>query len=104
MNIFRTRFGITTIAVISGHPRFDRTASNIINAISAQSKSSVEFVGVIGDNYASQLSHRYSSTALLDHEEVEITRNYREEVQDSGLNPYRALTHYKNHQLLTKLQ
>ena len=70
MNIFRSRYGITTIAVISGHPRHDRTASNIIKAISSQSKSSVDFVGVIGDQYASQLSHRYSSTNLLDHEEV----------------------------------
>ena len=78
MNIFRSKFGITTIAVISGHPRFDRTASNIMNAIAAQSKSSVEFVGVIGDQYSNQMSQLYASTSMLDHEEVEITRNYRE--------------------------
>ena len=78
MNIFRTRFGITTIAIISGHPRFDRTANNIMDAISAQSKSSVEFVGVIGDQYSNKMSNRYASTSMLDHEEVEINRNYRE--------------------------
>ena len=50
------------------------------------------------------MSHVYSSSSILDHEEVEITRNYREELQDSGLTPYRAITHYKNHQLLTKLE
>ena len=40
---------------------------------------------------------------MLAHEEIEITRNYRQEIQDSWLCPYRAITHYKNHQLLEKL-
>lgn len=77
MNIFRTKFGISTVAVISGHPRYDRTASLIMDSLSAQSKESLQFVGVIGDKYSNKLSHSYSSSAILDHEEVQITRNYR---------------------------
>lgn len=103
MKIIRSRFDFATIALISGHPRFDRTAARIMDAIQEQSSERIDFVGVIGDNYSKNMHKRFASSSLLDHEEVVITRHYLQAIQDSWLNPYRAITHYKNSQLLKEL-
>ena len=70
MKILTTRFGFATIGIISGHPRFDKTAARIIDTLSAQSREPLNFVGVIGNQYEKKLSHVYSSSSILDHEEI----------------------------------
>ena len=61
-------------------------------------------MGVIGKEYSNKLSNTYASSAITDHDEVVVTRNYNELVQDSFLCLYRSQTHYKNAQLLKVLK
>lgn len=70
MKIIRSRFGFATIGIISGHPRFDKTAARVIDCLAAQSKEPVDFIGVIGNQYANKLSTSYASSSILDHEEI----------------------------------
>lgn len=69
----------------------------------AQSKEPLEFVGVIGKEYSNKLSHAYASSEITNHDEIVITRNYKEYVQDTFFCLYRTITHYKNAQLLNAL-
>lgn len=63
-----SRFGFhTNIAVISGHPRFDRKAARIMEAIKSKSKNPVKFIGVIGDEYKDLMSEVYASSSVLKH-------------------------------------
>lgn len=78
MKIINNRFCFaTTIGIFSGHPRFDKQTAQIIDALKAQSKDKLEFVGIIGDQYSNKLTHTIASSSALNHEEVSITRNYK---------------------------
>lgn len=94
----------TNIAVISGNSKNDKTAARLIQFLKANSKTDLRFVGVLSENNAHLLDECYASSSILDHEEIVINRNYNESIQESFLNPYRALTHYKNHQLIKILK
>lgn len=94
----------TNIAIISGNSKNDKTAVRLIEFMKANSKADLRFVGVLNDSNAHLLSECYAPSSILDHEEIVINRNYNENIQESYLNPYRALTHYKNHQLMKILK
>lgn len=78
MKIISNRFSFATIAIISGHPRFDKYTARIIDVLKEQSKEPLDFVGVIGDEYSKKLTQTYASSSVLDHDEIVINRNYRE--------------------------
>lgn len=42
------RFGFSTIAIISGAPKYDRYLASIANTLQKTSKGSVNLVGVVG--------------------------------------------------------
>ena len=75
----------------------------LIDTLQAQSKEPLEFVGVIGKEYSNKLRQTYGYSSITDHDEIVITRNYKEYVSDSFLCLFRTLTHYKNAQLLNTL-
>ena len=69
MKVICTRFGFsTTVGIISGHPRHDRRTAAIIDAVKAQSKEPVDFVGVIGDQYAKKLTKQYASSSITNND------------------------------------
>lgn len=103
MKIFSNKFRITTIGIVSGHPRFDAETARIIEVLREQSKEPLEFVGVIGDEFADKLNKRFGSTNGLQHHENVIIRNYDEHANESIFNPFRASTHFRNRRLLKSL-
>jgi hypothetical protein len=68
MKLINNRFTFATIGIISGHPRFDKQTARIIDVLKEQSKEPLEFVGVIGDEYANKLTYAYESSKVLAHE------------------------------------
>ncbi len=77
MRIVANRFNFaTTIGIISGHPRFDKQAARIIDVLKEQSKDKLQFIGVIGNEYAGKLDKSFGTTSALNHEEIVVTRNY----------------------------
>lgn len=96
-------FGFSTIALISGAPKYDRYLASIANTLQQTSKGSVSLVGVVGSERQSSFSKVYASSEMLDNYEFEVTRaynTYHEDIQDSRVLPYRAYTHYKNYTLV----
>lgn len=104
MRVLSNRFRFTTIGIVSGNPKFDAQTAVLIDKIQKQSSEPVNFIGVIGDEFASKLQTRYGSTSVLDHHENVITRNYDEDANESIFNPFRASTHYRNFKLLKSLK
>lgn len=97
------RFGFSTIALISGAPKYDRYLASIANTLQKTSKGSVNLVGVVGSEWQSSLSKVYANSDMLDNYEFEVTRaynTYHEDIQDCRVMPYRAYTHYKNYTLV----
>jgi hypothetical protein len=67
MRVVCTRFGFTTtVGIISGNPKHDRRTAAIIDAVKSQSKEPIEFIGVIGDQYAKKLTKQYASSSIGD--------------------------------------
>ena len=97
------RFGFSSIALISGAPKYDRYLASIANTLQKASKGSVSLVGVVGSEWQSSLSKVYASSDLLDNHEFEVTRaynSYHEHIQDCPVIPYRAYTHFRNYTLI----
>lgn len=77
LKLIGSRFSFATIGIVSGNTKFDQQTARIIDVLKQRSNEPLEFIGVIGDKYADKLSHRFASTSVVAHDEIEITRNYR---------------------------
>ena len=71
--------GFSTVAIISGAPRFNKLAAKIIDNLKAVSTENINFVGAIGNEHANKLEKTYLSNEVLDHDEIVIHRNYNEQ-------------------------
>jgi hypothetical protein len=69
-------FGFSTIALISGAPKYDRYLSSVAHTLQKTSKDSLSIVGVVGSDWQSSFSKVYASSDLLDNYEFEVTRAY----------------------------
>lgn len=59
----------STIALISGAPKYDLQVKNIAKTLSKVSKNEVSLVGVVGSEHQSLFSKVYASSDLLDNYE-----------------------------------
>lgn len=56
----------STIALISGAPKYDQYVGQIASTLQKVSKGSVSLVGVVGSDLHSSFSKTYASSDLLD--------------------------------------
>ena len=59
------RFTFSTIALISGAPKYDKYLASIASTLQKVSKEPVSLVGVVGSEWKSSLSKTYASSNLL---------------------------------------
>jgi|JI9StandDraft_1071089.scaffolds.fasta_scaffold308711_1 hypothetical protein len=102
-----TRYGFSTVALISGAPRYDQYTASIANTLKKVSNGSTSLVGVIGAAENQSYGKVYASSSLLDNYEFEVTRaynTYHESFQDAPIMPYRMYTHFCNYKLMKELE
>lgn len=64
-------------------------------------------MGAVSDEYGQSFDDIYASSNLLDNYEFEVTRaynSYHEDIQDCRVMPYRAYTHWRNHNFVKELE
>ena len=101
------RFAFSTVALISGAPKYDQYTASIANTLKTVSKGSTSIVGVIGADENQSFGQIYASSSKLDNYEFEVTRaynTYHESFQDAPIMPYRMYTHYCNYTLVKELE
>jgi len=101
------RFAFSTIALISGAPRYDEYTARIAATLQKVSGEKPTIVGVVGSAFESTFSKVYASSSHLDNHPFEVTRPFsynNQVIQDSWFVPYRTFTHYKNYTLMKQLE
>jgi len=69
-------YRFSTIALISGAPKYDNQLASVAKTLKKVSKENVDFVGVAGSEYHSLFEKVYAPSSLLDNYEFEVTRAY----------------------------
>ena len=100
-------YRFSTVALISGAPKYDHQVTQIANTLKVQTGGNIALWGVVGDQHKGNFSKVLASSSLLDDNEFEVTRAYNtydQVIQDSPFIPYRTYTHYCNNRLMQALK